>query len=129
MWSFTTAPNSSFLQQNRTPAPISALSLSPTRCTICERTSFSFPKVAFQFCDRTREMENERYWISKLFPGLLQFSSDFYIDEGFGAKRSNGLEHPFRECPALVPNCSLQLDWLVEVFLVCLRTQMWASFP
>ncbi|GBN43473.1 hypothetical protein AVEN_160877-1 [Araneus ventricosus] len=45
-----------------------------------------FPMVVFQFCDPTRQIENERSWISKLFPGLRRFASEFCIDEGFSSE-------------------------------------------
>ncbi|GBM42620.1 hypothetical protein AVEN_148947-1 [Araneus ventricosus] len=39
--------------------------------------------IVFHFYGPIRRMENEQRWISRLVPGLHQFPSDIWIDEGF----------------------------------------------
>ncbi|GBM89416.1 hypothetical protein AVEN_187180-1 [Araneus ventricosus] len=71
------------------PAPLSRERFTPPPTfwvfAFVRKHRFPFPTIVFQFNNRTRQMENERRWISKPFDHN-QFSSDIRIDDELGCE-------------------------------------------
>ncbi|GBN51137.1 hypothetical protein AVEN_73955-1 [Araneus ventricosus] len=109
--SFMVAPNRRSLRYAPPPAfktgsPPQTDSQSHSPSPMCgfrvrERALLPFFRIAFQFHDRMRQMENERHWISKLFdhnsPILIGYS---HWRRVLVRGAPNEVERSHHECPA-----------------------------